>query len=53
MAKISYNTRMDEDLLKKFKVLAIMEGKRQNQLLEEAIKDLLKKYEKKQNNLSE
>jgi len=47
MGKISYNTRMDEDLLKLFKVLAIMEGKRQNQLLEEAIKDLLKKYEKK------
>ena len=45
MAKISYNTRMDEDLLKKFKVLAIMESKRQNELLEEAIKDLLAKYE--------
>jgi metal-responsive CopG/Arc/MetJ family transcriptional regulator len=53
MAKISYNTRMDEDLLKQFKILAIMESKRQNELLEEAIKDLLKKYEKKQNNLSE
>ena len=47
MGKIAYNTRMDEDLLKLFKVLAIMEGKRQNQLLEEAIQDLLKKYEKK------
>jgi hypothetical protein len=47
MAKISYNTRMDEDLLKQFKILAIMESKRQNELLEEAIKDLLKKYEKK------
>lgn len=53
MAKISYNTRMDEDLLKQFKILAIMESKRQNELLEEAIQDLLKKYEKKQNNLSE
>ena len=38
---------MDEDLIKQFKILAIMEGKRQNKLLEEAIKDLLKKYEKK------
>ena len=47
MAKISYNTRMDEDLLKKFKILAIMESKRQNELLEEAIQDLLKKYDKK------
>lgn len=47
MAKISYNTRMDEDLLKQFKILAIMESKRQNELLEEAIRDLLKKYEKK------
>ena len=47
MAKISYNTRMDEDLLKQFKILAIMESKRQNELLEEAIQDLLKKYETK------
>jgi len=47
MAKISYNTRMDEDLLKQFKILAIMESKRQNELLEEAIQDLLEKYEKK------
>ena len=47
MAKISYNTRMEEELIKQFKILAIMQGKRQNQLLEEAIQDLLKKYEKK------
>ena len=49
MAKIAYNTRIDEDLIKQFKVLAIMESKRQNELLEEAIQDLLKKYEKKGN----
>ena len=47
MAKIAYNTRIDEDLIKRFKVLAIMESKRQNELLEEAIQDLLKKYENK------
>ena len=47
MAKITYNTRMEEELIKKFKILAIQLGKRQNQLLEEAIKDTLKKYEKK------
>ncbi len=46
MAKTLYNTRLDEDLIKKFKILAIMQDKRQNQLLEEAIQDLLKKYEK-------
>jgi hypothetical protein len=37
---------MEEDLIKQFKILAIEQGKRQNQLLEEAIKDILKKYEK-------
>ena len=47
MAKITYNTRMEESLIKQFKILAIEQGKRQNQLLEEAIKDILKKYEKK------
>ena len=47
MEKITYNTRMDKDLIKRFKILAIELGKRQNQLLEEAIKDILKKYGKK------
>jgi len=47
MEKITYNTRMDKELIKNFKILAIKQGKRQNQLLEEAIQDLLKKYEKK------
>ena len=45
MAKITYNTRMEEELIKEFKILAIRQGKRQNQLLEEAIWDILKKYE--------
>jgi len=46
MAKKTYNTRLEEELIKKFKVLAVMEDKRQNDLLEEAIQDILKKYEK-------
>ena len=48
MAKITYNTRLEEELLKKFKILAIHQGKRQNQILEEAITDILQKYEKPQ-----
>jgi len=45
MAKITYNTRLEEELVKKFKILAIEQRKRQNDILEEAIQDLLKKYE--------
>jgi hypothetical protein len=44
--KVFFNTTVTETLIKKFKILAIHLGKRQNQLLEEAIHDLLKKYEK-------
>ena len=47
MAKIAYTTRLDEENLKKLKILAIERGVRQNDLLEEAIQDLLKKYESK------
>jgi hypothetical protein len=44
MSKITYNTRLEEELVKEFKILAIRQGKRQNDLLEEAVKDILKKY---------
>jgi len=44
--KVFFNTTVREGLIKKFKILAIQLSKRQNQLLEEAIQDLLKKYEK-------
>ena len=47
--RVHYNTTVEESLLKKLKFLAIEEGKRQNDLLEEAIRDLLEKYEKKAN----
>jgi len=45
--RIHYNTTLDAELLKRLKFLAVEESKRHNDLLEEAIKDLLNKYEKK------
>ncbi len=45
MEKSPYNTRLDADLLKRFKILAIERGIRQNELLEEAIRDVLKKHQ--------
>ena len=45
--KVFFNTTVPENLIKEFKILAIKIGKRQNELLVEAIRDLLKKYEKK------
>ena len=40
---------IDNDLIKKIKHLAVDAEKPLNELLEEAIRDLLKKYEKKGN----
>ena len=42
-----YNTTLDMDLMKQLKILAAQLEKRQNDLLEEAIQDLLKKHYKK------
>jgi len=42
-----YNTTLDTDLIRELRVLAAQSDKRQNDLLEEAIKDLIKKYQKK------
>jgi predicted transcriptional regulator len=42
----SYNTTLKADLMKRLRILAAELEKRQNDLLEEAIEDLLKKYEK-------
>ena len=39
-----YNTTLDTGLIKEIKILAAQLDKRQNDLLEEAIKDLLEKY---------
>ena len=44
--KVFFNTTVRKSIIKKFKILAIEQDKRQNQLLEEAIQDLLNKYEK-------
>ena len=43
-----YNTTLDVDLLREFKILAAKLDLRQNDLMEEAIKDLIKKYEHKE-----
>lgn len=45
--RIPYNTTLDKDILKRLKLLSVEENKRQNDLLEEAIEEFLKKYEKK------
>jgi hypothetical protein len=42
----SYNTTLRTDLAKKLRILAAETEKRQNELLEEGIEYLLKKYEK-------
>ena len=39
-----YNTTLDADLIKEIKILAARFDKRQNDILEEAIQDLLEKY---------
>ncbi len=42
-----FYTTLTEKLLKRFKMLAVKEDKRLNQLLEEAIRDILDKYKGK------
>jgi predicted transcriptional regulator len=39
-----YNTTLDTELTKRIKILAAQCEKRQNDLLEEAIRDLIEKY---------
>ena len=48
MKKVFFNTTVPEDLIKRFKILAIQLGKRQNELLVEAIEDVLKKHKEKE-----
>ena len=47
MEKKMFSTLINNDLLKEFKKLAIDLERPANDILEEAMKDLLKKYEKK------
>ena len=42
----SYNTTLRVDLTRRLRILAAQKDKRQNDLLEEAVQDLLNKYEK-------
>ena len=42
-----YNTTLDSNLIRQIKILAAQLEKRQNDLLEEAIQDLLNKYQRK------
>lgn len=42
--RIHYNTTLNAALLKRLKLLAVEQDKRQNDLIEEALQDLLKKY---------
>ena len=43
----NYNTTLGIDLIRDIKILAAEKDARVNDLIEEAIQDLLKKYEKK------
>ena len=47
MKRKQFTTTLREDLLKKIKILAIENDKAANDLLEEAIELLLKKFEKR------
>ena len=43
--RTAYNTTLDPELIKKIKILAAQMDKRQNDLIEEAIQEFIKKYE--------
>ncbi len=47
------NTTLNTGLLRSLRVLAAQKGMRLNQLLEEALQDLLKKYESTERNPSD
>jgi predicted transcriptional regulator len=48
--KKPFSTRVDEDSIKDLKHLAVDTGRSLGDLLEEAIKDIVRKYEKKPTN---
>ena len=45
LKKSRFSTTIDTDLLKQFKSLAALQGKRLNQFMEESLRDILAKYE--------
>ena len=47
MARKMFTTRIESDLIKRLKYLSADTDRNMNDLLEEAIKDILKKLEKK------
>ena len=42
--RVPYNTTLDVDLIKQLKILAAKQDKRHNDLLDEAMQDVLKKH---------
>ena len=46
-----YNTTLDVDLLRELRILAAKLDLRQNDLMEEALQDLIKKYEHKESSM--
>ena len=46
-AKRQIGARIEEDLLKEVRILAIRQGRRFNELIEESLRDLLKKHRDK------
>ena len=47
----TYCTNLDAELMREIRVLSAQQVKRQNDLIEEAIKDLLKKYQNLESSL--
>jgi hypothetical protein len=47
LTRVPYNTTVNALLLKKLKILAVEQDKRHNDILEEAIVEILKKYGKR------
>lgn len=43
--RAQYTMRLDSNLMKRIKILAIEEGKKTNNVIEEALDDLLRKYD--------
>ncbi|VFU18184.1 conserved hypothetical protein [anaerobic digester metagenome] len=43
--RAQYTMRLDSNLMKRIKILAIEEGKKTNNVIEEALNDLLRKYD--------
>ena len=47
-----YNTTLDVDLLRELKILAAQLDMRQNDVIEEAIRDLIEKYKRQEQHVA-